>query len=55
MTAQEAARFNADAVEEHAVHAAEDVRSGDYESAMLALEALMQYAGRLTKNLEDLS
>ncbi len=55
MSAREAAIYNADAVEELAVHAADDVRSGDHESAMLALEALMQYASRLMKNLEDLS
>lgn len=49
------AKFNATAMLEHAQLVADDVDEADYDSALATLESVLVYAGRLMKDLEDLS
>lgn len=46
-------RFNAQMVEDHAELVVDDVDRGQFQEALMALDALMTYAGRLMRNLED--
>ncbi len=46
-------RFNAQMIQDHADGLTDDIDRDEFDSAYMALDALMEYAGRLMRNLED--